>query len=144
VGSLKISSLTRDSPTQTSQSTGSLRLDCSRRLTHVSVGSQITPTFFLPSPPTSSPVNYSSIAPVERYPGSIHRSSAEHYAGDSTDAFAQPATPGITLHPHPQAVESTPTFVSLSSSAGSPYLLAVPNSPAFSSLVRSKKKKTGF
>jgi len=74
----------------------------------------------------------------------VDRPSTNHHTGDSADAFAQPAAPDIFLHSHPQAVESTPTFASLSSPAGSPAPLAVPNSPAFSSLVRPNKRNLVF
>ncbi|KIM46387.1 hypothetical protein M413DRAFT_441479 [Hebeloma cylindrosporum] len=119
----------------------------------MSQGSQINPpTSSLPSPPKSSPVNHSSPLPVEPLRGNVdpqspsssvvNQQKLHHSAGSGTNAFVRPATPDITLRS--QVVESTPTFASLSSPADSPAPLPVPNSPAFSSLVSSKKRKLVF
>jgi hypothetical protein len=75
---------------------------------------------------------------------SSNQQKLEHYVGDGTYAFVQPTTPDITLHSLPQVVESTPTFASLGSPADSPAPLPIPNSPAFSSLISSKKRKLVF
>jgi hypothetical protein len=74
----------------------------------------------------------------------VNQQKLEHYAGDASYACAQPTTPDIILHSLPQVVESTPKFASLSSPADSPAPLAIPNSPAFSSLIGSKKRKLAF
>ena len=97
-----------------------------------------------PSPPSS----------VEQLPGDVdspspssslvNQQKLEHYAGTETYACAQPITPDIILHSLSQVVESTPKFASLSSPADSPASLAIPNSPAFSSLISSKKRKLVF
>jgi len=61
----------------------------------------------------------------------VNQQKPEHYTGDETHAFGQPTTP-------------TATFALLSSPVDSPAPVAIPNSPAFSSLVSPKKRKLAF